>query len=83
MRHRDHGSQVTADLGDLHDTATNGNHATCSQCHTAKQPQVDDPRLLRWAGLTLHNPNTLRVDGPEIRIRPVGVRQVKNSGVTC
>lgn len=34
-------------------------------------------------GLTLHNPNTLTVEGPEIRIKPVGTRRAAPEGDRC
>lgn len=37
--------------------------------------QVAVDRATRFVGLTLHNPNPLPVQGPEIRIKPVSTRQ--------
>lgn len=46
----------------------------------AKNPQAVDLRICHSVGLTLHNPNTLTADGPEIRIKPVGTRRESVGG---
>ncbi|GGM60941.1 hypothetical protein GCM10012275_34980 [Longimycelium tulufanense] len=53
-------------------TNTTGDAVRAFRGHTSPEP----------VGLTLHNPNTLTVEGPEIRIKPVGTRRVVAGGGT-